>query len=118
MYIDDLIRVFVRASGRYQELRLSPVKEELVAALTAKKYDLQDEGLIEAIIRDDTDELVESYQSALEIHLGGIDGEKEVSRFLKSDEGIKETIDIFIASLEQLINLYYNNLIGKHFSSS
>jgi len=115
MYIDDLIRVFDRASGRYSELRSPKVKEKLTAALKAKKYDIQDEGLIEAILKDDTDDLVESFQNTLEIHIGGND---EVSKYLRSEEGIKESIDIFIASLEHMMNFYYNSLIGRHFSSS
>lgn len=115
MFIDDLLIVFDKASGRYHELRSPQVKEALRKALESKKYDLQDEGLIEAIVKDEEDELVDSFQQTLEIQLGGND---EVSKYLLSKEGIDEAVDIFIKSLEHLINLYYNSLIGKHFSSS
>ena len=115
MYIDDLLKIFDKASGRYHELRTPRAKEALRDALLARKYDLQDEGLIEAIIRDEEDEIVGSFQEALEIQLGGND---EVSKYLSSPEGTREAVDIFIKSLEHLMNFYYNNLIGKHFSSS
>jgi len=115
MFIDDLLKVFDKASGRYHELRSPQVKEALRKALESQKYDLQDEGLIEVIIKDEEDELVDSFQQTLEIHIGGND---EVSKYLTSKDGIDESIDIFIKSLEYLMNFYYNSLIGKHFSSS
>jgi len=115
MYIDDLLRVFEKASGRYHELRSPLAQEALRKAIESKKYDLQDEGLIEAIIKDEEHELVDSFQQTLEIQLGGND---EVSKYLSSKEGIDEAVDIFIKSLEHLVNFYYNSLIGKHFSSS
>ena len=115
MYIDDLLKVFDKASGRYHELRTREVKDALKKALEAQKYDLQDEGLIEAIIKDEEDELVDSFQQTLEIQLGGND---EVSKYLSSKEGIDEAVSIFVKSLEHLMNYYYNSLIGKHFSSS
>ena len=115
MYIDDLLRIFDKATGRYHELRNPRTKEALRDALLLKKYDLQDEGLIEAIIKDEEDELVDSFQQTLEIQIGGND---EPSKYLKSKEGTDEAVDIFIKSLEHLMNLYYNSLIGRHFSSS
>ena len=115
MFIDDLIRIFEKASGRHHELRSPRVKETLRKALEVKKYDLQDEGLIEAIIRDEEEELVDSFRQTLEIHIGGRD---EVLKYLSSKDGIDEAVDIFIKSLEHLMNFYYNSLIGKHFSSS
>jgi len=115
MYVDDLLRVFDKASGRYHELRSPRLKDALRKALEIKKYDLQDEGLIEAIIKDEEQELVDSFQQTLEIYIGGND---EVSKYLSSPDGIDEAVDIFIKSLEHLMNFYYNSLIGKHFSSS
>lgn len=115
MYVDDLIGLFEKASGRYHELRTPKAKEALRKAIEAQKYDLQDEGLIEAIVRDEEKEFIESYQEALEIEIGGID---EVSKFLSSKDGIDTAVRVFIKSLEHLINYYYNSLIGRHFSSS
>lgn len=115
MYIDDLLNLFEKATGRYHELRNPKVKEALRAAIETQKYDLQDEGLIEAIVRDEEKEFIQSYQEALEIEIGGRD---EISKFLSSSEGIEAAVNVFIKSLEHLINYYYNNLIGRHFSSS
>ena len=115
MYIDDLLKLFDKASGRYHELRTPKVKEALRKAIEAQKYDLQDEGLIEAIVRDEEKEFIESYQEALELEIGGMD---EVSKFLSSKDGIDAAVGVFIKSLDHLINYYYNSLIGRHFSSS
>lgn len=115
MYIDDLIKLFEKASGHYHELRAPQTLKALKSAIEAKKYDLQDEGLIEAILRDEEKEIVESFQQQLELLLGGND---EASKYLSSPDGINETVDIFINSVEHLMNYYYNNLISKHFSNT
>ena len=38
--------------------------------------------------------------------------------YLRTEEAKKEAIYVYIASLETLINLYYNGLIGRHFSAT
>ncbi len=105
MYIDDLVEVFKNTVSDFPELNSSEMISSLRENLEAKKYDLQDEGLIEAILREDKDDLIEPLQQSL--------NEANNSEDIK-----KEAINIFIASLEHLINYYYNNVIGKHFSSS
>ena len=105
MYVDELITVFEQSVLEYPELNNREVIDALRESIVAKKYDLQDEGLIEAILREDKKELIESLQEGLRGNLN-------------SDDIKKEAINIFIASLEHLINYYYNNVIGKHFSSS
>ena len=105
MYIDDLVEVFKNTVSDFPELNSSEILGSLRENLEAKKYDLQDEGLIEAILREEKDELVEPLQQSL----NNLDNSEDIK---------KEAINIFIASLEHLINYYYNNVIGKHFSSS
>ncbi len=104
MYIDDLVEVFESAVSDMPELNNNETITLLRQSIEAKNYDLQDEGLIEAILREDKHELVDSLMGELEK--------------IQSDDIKKEAINIFIASLEHLINYYYNNVIGKHFSST
>ena len=59
MYIDDLVIVFEKAAANYTELKKSDVLDSLRKSIESKKYDLQDQGLIEAILREDEKELVE-----------------------------------------------------------
>ncbi|MGB2693159.1 MAG: hypothetical protein WBB48_11960 [Thermodesulfobacteriota bacterium] len=107
MYIDDLIEVFEKVVSESPELKADDVLDLLRIGIEAKKYDLQDQGLIEAILREDKKDLIDPLQEYIE------------NTTLSVNEDIKkEAIKIFIASLEHLINYYYNNVIGKHFSSS
>jgi len=108
MYIDDLIDVFEKVVSESPELKADDVLDFLRKGIEAKKYDLQDQGLIEAILREDEKDLIEPLQEWL----------KDKSSDLSGDDIKKEATNIFIASLEHLINYYYNNVIGKHFSSS
>ncbi|MEM7009297.1 MAG: hypothetical protein AAF462_09220 [Thermodesulfobacteriota bacterium] len=104
MYIDELIEVFKSAVSDHPELDCEEVISSLTKGLEDKKYDLQDQGLIEAILREDKHELADSLKEGLQN--------------LESGDKKKEAVNIFIASLEHLINYYYNNVIGKHFSST
>lgn len=108
MYIDDLLEVFKTVVSEYTHLNDDTVLEILKEEIEAKNYDLQDQGLIEAILREDKKDLVEPLEDFLE----------DKNSELNSEDIKKEAIKIFIASLEHLINYYYNNVIGKHFSSS
>lgn len=108
MYIEDLIEVFKEVVSEHPELNNDDVLGLLRTDINAKKYDLQDEGLIEAILREDKKDLIEPLEEWL----------KDIGSDFSSEDIKKEAIKIFIASLEHLINYYYNNVIGKHFSSS
>ena len=105
MYIDDLVETFQKAVVDFPELNSEELLRSLRLGIEAKKYDLQDEGLIEAILREDKHELIDSLKQGL-------------NDLQDTDDIKKEAINIFIASLEHLINYYYNNVIGKHFSST
>jgi hypothetical protein len=109
MYIEELLRVFDAAAAGFPVLQTERAREELRRAIEGKKYDLQDQALIEAIIRQDSRDLVESFAEAYGPLSGGLED---------GDEDVKEAIRIYIASLEHLINYYHTSLIGKHFSST
>lgn len=108
MYIEELIIVFKQAVADLPELNNIEVIEFLKVSIEEKKYDLQDEGLIEAILREDKHELVDSLKQGL----------SDLNNSGHNQDIKKEAINIYIASLEHLINYYYNNVIGKHFSST
>jgi hypothetical protein len=109
MYVEELIQLFDTAAAGFPALQSERAREELRRAIDGRKYDLQDEALIEAIVRQDSRDLVESFTEAYGSLSGGLqDG----------DEAVKEAIRIYIASLEHLINYYHTSLIGKHFSST
>ena len=117
MYIDELVSTFEAAVSDYTELDNQETFALLRASIAAKKYDLQDEGLIEAVLREDKKELVESLEQGLHQMVLNLEVEERAT-YLKTDEAKKKAINIYIASLEHLINFYYNNVIGKHFSST
>ena len=118
MYIDELLLVFEKAVSDFPELNNQEVIDLLREGLIAKKYDLQDEGLIEAILREEEKDMIESFVESFEKKIESLDEGVSRSEFLNRVEIKKEAISIYIASLEHLINYYYNNVIGKHFSST
>ena len=113
MYIDELIELFGTASGRFPALGTDSAKEELRRAVEGRRYDLQDEALIEAILKQDSRDLIDSFTEA---YASLLDGNE--SGYADSDGALKEAIRIYIASLEHMINYYHTSLIGKHFSST
>ncbi len=92
--------------------------DELRAEIISRKYDLQDEGFIEAILKQDRKDLAGSFTDAMKDIIAKLPSDGEREEFLKSDEIKKEAIRIFIASLEHMINYYHTSMIGKHFSST
>ena len=118
MYIEELLALFDTAALGFPSLKAERVGEALKTALEARKYDLQDGALIEAIIKQDSRDLIESFTAAFGSVLNGFDSEAARNEFLGGDGPEKEAIRIYIASLEHLINYYHTSLIGKHFSST
>ncbi|MCL4243589.1 MAG: hypothetical protein KJ002_00400 [Candidatus Dadabacteria bacterium] len=117
-YVDELVQVFEGAIVEIPGLGSPALKDELRTEVIARKYDLQDEGFIEVILRDDRKDLAGSFTEAMNGILGRLSSDAEREEFLKSDEIKKEAIRIFIASLEHMINYYHTSMIGKHFSST
>ncbi len=117
-YIDELVQVFEGVLEQFPGLGSPALSGELRAALLARKYDLQDEGFIEVILRDDQKDLKESFAGAMNGMLGKLASDAEREEFLRGDKIKKEAIRIFIASLEHMINYYHTSMIGRHFSST
>jgi len=109
-YVEELVKLFDSATESFPGLGGEIVRAELRRAIEDKKYDLQDEALIEGILKVDSRELAESFTSAFGSVLHGLDND--------TDGAVKEAIRIYIASLEHLIDYYHTTLIGKHFTST
>ncbi|HSC34878.1 MAG TPA: hypothetical protein VLG45_06350 [Thermodesulfobacteriota bacterium] len=118
MYIDELIDLFGTAATGFPALKSERVTDGLRRAIEGRKYDLQDEALIEVILRQDSRDLVESFTEAYGSALNRFNDEAARTEFLDGGGAEKEAIRIYIASLEHLINYYHTSLIGKHFSST
>ena len=114
MYTDDLVKIFEEAISKYGITEPGPLSDELERRIESRKYDLQDEAMIETILKQDRDELLESFIEALDRELEN----NEPDDYLNSEEGKREAVRLYITSLEHMINFYYNSLVGKHFSST
>ncbi len=116
IYTEELIKIFETS---LKENCPEPVKADLTSnllgAITDRKYDVQDQALIETVLKDDRESLAESFAAALQLRL---EKETETSEFISSEEGEQEIINLFLKSLEHTIDLYYNSVISKQFSST
>ena len=117
-YVEELLKLFDTAAVSFPGLGREGVRAELRRTIEDKKYDLQDEALIEGILKVDSRELVESFTSAFGSVLHGLDNDTVRAEFLDGDGAVKEAIRVYIASLEHLIDYYHTSLIGKHFTST
>ena len=114
--IEELLRVFEEiARENFPELDLEKFSLALREEIKKKKYDLQDEALLEAALRDDRDTFKNSFLEMLEEKAAREDGGKA---FIFSDKGREEVISILMTNVEHTIDYYYNTIIGKHFSAS
>ena len=116
MCVDDLLKLFEDATSGYGIPDLSGIKNDLRLGIDSRKYDLQDEAMIETILREDRDELLESITGAIDRLLDVQD--IDAREYLSTEEGKREAVRAYITSLEHMINFYYNSLVGKHFSST
>ena len=116
MYIEDLLKLFEETvEDNYPELINSEFISSLSMAISAKKYDVQDQALIETILKEDRETFSEEFS---ETFTSRIEKESDKNSFINSEEGRKEIIDLFIKSIEYMVDFYYNNIISKQFSST
>lgn len=114
--MEELFRVFEEiARENFPELDLGKFSIVLSEEIKKKKYDLQDETLLETALRDDRDLFKDSFLAMLEERAAREDSGKA---FFLSDKGREEAVSILIANAEHTIDYYYNTIIGKHFSAS
>lgn len=114
--MEELLRVFEEiARENFPELDLEEFSKALREEIKKRKYDLQDEALLETALRDDRDTFKNSFLDMLEERATREDGGKT---FFLSDKGRNEAISILMTNAEHTIDYYYNTIIGKHFSAS
>ena len=114
--MEELLRVFEEiARENFPELDLEKFSQALREEIKKKKYDLQDEALLETALRDDRDTFKNSFLETLEETAAREDSGKA---FILSDKGRSEAVSILITNAEHAIDYYYNTIIGKHFSAS
>ena len=114
--MEELLCVFEEiVRENFPELDLEKFSQALREEIKKKKYDLQDESLLEIALRDDRNSFKDSFLEMLEERAAREDSGKA---FFLSDKGRSEAISILIANVEHTIDYYYNTIIGKHFSAS
>lgn len=116
MYKDNLAIIFENTLTKYAEIKVDDLKKHLIQTIDRKKYDLQDQGIIEAILEDGEKMFECSFSENLELYINDLDSKHELVSYLRSDEAKNEIVEMFISDLEQLIDYYYNMLINKHFT--
>lgn len=114
--MEELFRVFEEiARENFPELDLEKFSLALHEEIEKKKYDLQDEALLETALRDDRDAFKSSFLEMLEERAAR---ENSGKAFILSERGRNAAVEILIANTEHTIDYYYNTIIGKHFSAS
>lgn len=106
----ELSELFKSCLSEFPGDKPGSVFEDFEAAMESAKYDVQDRAIIEAVLKEESDSLRRSFAESF----GG---------WLKQNDGGKwdaeksaKAVEIFRASLESLINYYYNSVIAGQFS--
>jgi Fe-S cluster assembly ATPase SufC len=111
---NSLLDIFEKTlSKNYPEIPASRMKSLLKQTLEKRKYDTQDEAIIEAILNDKEKPLEESFIESLQRYMNKIESEND---FSGTEERQEEIVETFIFDLEKLIDYFYNALLNKHFT--
>ncbi len=114
--MEELLSVFGEIAGEnFPQADFDELCEALRKEIKKRKFDLQDEALLETALRDDKSSFKNSF---LEMLGEKLEKTEDTQEFLSSDENRNEVISLLMATVEQTIDYYYTALIGKHFSSS
>lgn len=116
IYIEELIKIFETClKENYKGCVTTTLISSLSTAITNRKYDAQDQALIEIALKNDRETFVESVSETLKLIL---DKKADIAVFINSEKGQQEIINLFLKSLEHTIDFYYNSIISKQFSST
>jgi hypothetical protein len=113
MDIDGLLDAFEEMIGKYPDLPVRETTQLLRQHLP--KFDIQDEAMIEALLIDRNKILEKSFIESVENYLKNTGLENNQSDFLKSEEGQKAVIEIFLSVLQNLVDYLYHVLLTKQF---
>lgn len=112
----SLLHVFEKTlSQYYPDIHVRKIKNLLKESLKKRKYDTQDQAIIEAILNDKEKPLEESFTESL-LNYASTNKIESENDFPESKERREEIVEIFIFDLEKLIDYFYNALINKHFT--
>jgi hypothetical protein len=113
MSMDELLNAFEKTLSKYTVWPAIEIKESLRQSLP--KFDIQDQAMIEALLRDGDDILDKSFTESIENYLKNAVSERNNSDFLKSKEGQKKVVEIFVSVVQNLIDYYYHVILTKQF---
>lgn len=115
MYLNQLTEIFNRAIEKTELSQGELYNNRLRQEIEKRNYDTQDISLMEIMIKEEHEEFEKSFAELIEnTVLNRIDRQE----YIDSDECIKETVNLFIQSLEHSIDYYYNSIIARYFSST
>ena len=116
MYIEQLAKVFESVLvENYPQYSFTEHVSSLTLEIENKKYDVQDQTLIETFLKEDLDNFRESFIESLN---DLINSKEDFADYAISEEGRSSIIQLYIKSIEHMIDYYYNNIISKQFSST
>ena len=116
MNIDVLFNAYEKMVSNYPELSLDEAKGVLKQYLLKRKdFDVQDEAIIEALLRDKDRLLEQSFIEGVEEYLQKEGLDKKRVDFLRSKEGQDKVIEIFLSVLKKLVDYYYQVLLNRQF---
>ena len=116
MNIDGLASAFAKMLSNYPELPVEQAKTGLRENLLKRKdFDVQDEAIIEALLRDKDRLLEQSFIEGIDEYLQKQGLDKKRVDFLRSKEGQNKVVEIFLSVLEKLVDYYYQVLLNKQF---
>ncbi|MER3447261.1 MAG: hypothetical protein C4291_10635 [Candidatus Dadabacteria bacterium] len=113
MDIDEILNAFEKILGKYPDWPVGEIRELLCQNLP--KFDIQDEAIIEALLRDKDNILDKSFTENIENYLENTVLEGNRRDFLKSEEGKRKIVEIFVSVLQNLIDYFYHVIITKQF---
>jgi hypothetical protein len=100
--------------NNYPDIPVNNMTMQLKKSLQKRKYDIQDEAIIEAILKDKEEPLEEAFMENLQLYMNNKIGSE--GDFSRTRERQEEIVEIFIFNLEKLIDYFYNALLNKHFT--
>src|SRR3989337_3682567 len=113
MNIDVLFNAYEKMVSNYPELSLDEAKGVLKQYLLKRRdFDVQDEAIIEALLRDRDRLLEQSFIEGVDEYLQKQGLDKKRVDFLRSKEGQNKVVEIFLSVLEKLVDYYYQVLLN------
>jgi len=116
MHTKRLYEIFSASISHLPDLINIVTESDVVKIVESKKYDVQDEALIEAIVNDKGKQLEESLREDYEKFLKDLTKKNESATSTDPLVLKEKLLSIFITNLEYYIDYFYNSLINKLFS--